>query len=371
MRFFLVGLLGCGVLTGCRTASSHGPGERFVAASDPAMVYEGRWDRTDPEKPQASWPGFSVSTEFEGKAIHVRMNDAGNYYNVEVDGKFVKVVGGKRGSHLDYLLADGLSAGKHRIRVQRRNISFEKPTEIEGFIVDRRALLTVPPVSGKQRIEFIGDSYTAAEGNEAISSSLPWKEKYPVTNFAKGYAAVLGEMTGSDVTAVCRSGSGLVTNWEGQREHTMGERFGWTLMNEATPAWEFDEPSPNLTIISLGLNDFSGLKGSDGKVSSAGSREFRQAYQKLIGRVRHHHPESRIVALAPFNPWAREQISTVVAEEKASGRQDVFYAQFDNFPDGYVADGHPTVTTHRKMAEQIFSQLKALGLVSAAGGLAD
>ena len=29
---------------------------------------------------------------------------------------FVKVVGGKRGSQVDYLLADGLGAGKHRQR---------------------------------------------------------------------------------------------------------------------------------------------------------------------------------------------------------------------------------------------------------------
>ena len=344
-------------------------GERFVAASDTAIVYEGRWDRTDPEKPRASWPGFAVGTHFQGKTIHVRMNDAGNYYNVEVDGTFVKVVGGKRGSHVDYLLADDLGAGTHRVRLQRRNINFEGATEIEGFVVNRDALLCAPPISGNKRIEFIGDSYTVAEGNEAISASLPWKEKFPVTNFAKGYAAVLGELTDSDVTAICRSGAGLVTTWDGKRERPMGERYGWTLMNEATPVWHFREPSPDLVIISLGLNDFSGLKGRDGKVSAAGSREFRQAYRKLIGEVRLHHPSARMVALASFNPWAREQISAVVAAENAVGRKDVFYAEFDDFPGGYVADGHPTVATHRKMAEQVLVQLKALGLASADGGL--
>lgn len=370
MRWFLAGMLALFVLTGCRTMTSHGPGERFIGAADPALIYEGRWDRADPEKPRASWPGFSVTTDIVGKALHVRMNDGGNFYNVEVDGKLVKVVGGKRGSHVDYLLAEGLSGGKHRVRLQRRNISFDGPTEIEGFVVNRVALLSAPPISGKKRVEVIGDSYTAAEGNEAVSASLPWKDKYPVTNFAKGYAAVLGQMTGSDVTAVCRSGSGLVTNWEGKREHPMGERYGWTLMNDATPAWTFDETSPDLVIISLGLNDYSGMKGSDGKVSAVGSRDFRQAYQKLLAKVRRHHPAVRIVALAPFNLWAREQISAGVAAEKAAGRKDVFYAEFDDFPGGYAADGHPTVATHRKMAEQILAQLKALGLVSADGGLA-
>ena len=101
--------------TACKQADSHAPGERFVPASDPALLYSGRWDRTDPARPKASWPGFAVSTDFKGSAIQVRMNDSGNYFNVEVDGRFLRVIGGKRGSHLTYLLADKLGEGVHRV----------------------------------------------------------------------------------------------------------------------------------------------------------------------------------------------------------------------------------------------------------------
>ena len=369
MKALLALLLLALICTSCKQADSHAAGERFIPASDPALLYSGRWDRTDPARPKASWPGFAVSTDFQGSAIQVRMNDSGNYFNVEVDGKFLRVIGGKRGSHLTYLLADRLGEGVHRVRLQRRNINFKDPTEIEGFVADENARLSLPEKSRRKRIEFIGDSYTAAEGNEAVSATLPWEKKYPVTNFAKGYAAMLGEAMDADVTAVCRSGSGLVSTWKGERKHPMGERYGWSLMESPSPAWKFDEPPADLVVISLGLNDFTGLKRPDGTMSPANSSDFKEAYQRLIAQVRKRHPKARIVALAPFTPWARETISAVVAAEKAAGRNDVFYAQYDRFPDGYVADGHPTVETHRKMAAQILDQLKLLGLASETGAL--
>lgn len=359
------------VCTSCKQADFHAAGERFIPASDPALLYSGRWDRTDPALPKASWPGFSVSTDFQGSEIQVRMNDQGNYFNVEVDGKFLRTIGGKRGSHLIYLLADHLGEGVHRVRLQRRNINFKKPTEIEGFVVDAGARLSLPEKSRRKRIEFIGDSYTVAEGDEAAAASLPWEDKYPVTNFTKGYAGLLGEAMNADVTAVCRSGSGLVSTWNGERDHPMGERYGWTLMESPEPAWKFEEAPADLVVISLGLNDFSGMKEPDGTVSPASSAKFRDAYRKLIAKVRRHHPRVLVVALSPFTPWARENISAVVAAEKAAGNGDVFYAQFDNFPGGYVADGHPTLETHRKMAAQILAQLKLLGVTSETGALRD
>lgn len=371
MKRFLTLLLIALAGGSCKRMDSHAKGERFIPGSDPALHFSGRWDRTDPARPRASWPGFAVITDFQGRKISVRMTDSENYYNVEVDGKFVRVVGGKHGSHLTYLLADDLSAGVHRLRLQRRNINFEDPTVIEGFVVDAGARLTQPETSRRKRIEFIGDSYTVGEGNEAVSATLPWKDKYPVTNFAKSYASLLGKMLDADVTAVCRSGSGLVCNWKGDRTHPMSERYGWTLMESPEPAWAAGEAPPDLVIISLGLNDFSGMSKPGDVVSAADSADFRNAYRRLIGEIRARHPASRIVALAPFTTWAQAQISAVVDAEKAAGNNDVGFARFDKIPNGYVADGHPTVETHRKMAEQILNQLKELGLVSDEGSLRD
>ncbi len=369
MKRLLVAVLLALSQAGCEKAKPIDSGQRFVPASDPALLYSGRWDRSDPNRPKASWPGFSVSMNFRGKSIHVRMNDQGNYYNVELDGKHLRVIGGQKGNHLDYLLAENPGEGDHRIRIQRRNINFNEPTEIEGFIVDEKAILTLPEKSTRRKIEFIGDSYTVAEGNEAKAATLGWEAKYPVTNFAMGYASLLGGMLDADVTAVCRSGSGVLCNWKGDRKNPMIERYGWTLMETQALAWKFDEPEPDLVVISLGLNDFNGLESPDGTVSPKACEEFRAAYQQLVRKVLHHHPKTRILALAPHGPLAREHIAAVVKTVKERGNPDIFYAEFDKYPGGYVADGHPTVETHQKIAAGILAQLKELGLTDESGSL--
>lgn len=352
-----------------RDATAVPDGQRFVAASDPALRYGGRWDLSNPDHPRASWPGFSVATRFEGRSISVRMTDPGNWFNVEVDGKPITAVGGIDGSHTLYQLASGLSDGPHEIRLQRRNISFDAPTEIEGFIVDHEARLTAPENRHRLRIEFIGDSYTAAEGNEATRATLPWHEKFAVTNFANGYASMLGRALDAEVTAVCRSGSGALCAWNGERRHPMGERLGWSLIESPVPAWTRD-PAEDLVIISLGINDYNGLKRGDGSVAEADSAAFRTAYRDLLRKVRSIQPAAKIVALAPFVPWARENIAEVVRSEMAGGGHDLFYAAFDRFGDGYVADGHPTVETHRKMAAQILDQFVRLGIAPAGSAIA-
>ncbi len=362
----LIALLWLLAVTGCERPPALSKGERFVAASDAALHYAGRWDLTDPTKPRASWPGFAISMNIEGRAISVLMTDTGNYYNVEIDGKATRVIGGGKGKHLKYVLSDDLTPGIHRLQLQRRNITFEDPTVIEGFIVDESAKLS-PPAEPTRRIEFIGDSFTAAEGNEAQAATLKWEEKYSVTNFATGYAALIGKAMNAEVTAVCRSGSGLVCDWKGLRKDPMGERYGWTQMEMSSPAWKFEAPHPDLVVISLGLNDHSGLKKADGSISPEDSLKFREAYQALVAQVRLRHPGTRIVALASYLPWTRENIGAVVAAEKAAGHDDLSYAEFDKFPDGYVADGHPSVATHHKMAEQILTQFARSGISAALG----
>lgn len=296
------------------------------------------------------------------------MRDEGNYYNVWIDGRHHAVIGPVGAGQASCLLANGLAPGVHQVLMRRRNISFEKPAVIDGFVVDAGASLALPADKPGPRMEFIGDSFTAAEGNEALAETLPWEAKYPVTNFDLGFAADIARAYDAEFTAVCRSGSGLVCDWKGNRANSMLDRLDRALMEEPEPKWSFAGPPPELVVICLGLNDFSGLKEADGRVSEARSLEFRQAYHRLIRRVRGHYPRAKIVALAAFTPWLRDNVGQVVREERDAGQGDIHYAQFDRFPNGYVADGHPTVDTHRRMAEQVVAQLVAMQVLPPAPG---
>jgi hypothetical protein len=119
------------------------------------------------------------------------MDDGENYYNVDIDGAFHGVAhAGRREGIL--VLAQDLSGGAHTLRLSRRNISFERPTTISGILLDEgEHLFNATDESPRMRIEFIGDSYTAAEGNEASGETLSWKRKMPVSDSDQGFAAMV------------------------------------------------------------------------------------------------------------------------------------------------------------------------------------
>jgi hypothetical protein len=332
---------------------------RTARADDPNIQYFGRWDLRDPLHPRFSWPGVSLRTEFTGTSIGVRLDDPTNYYNVFIDGRPSLVFHGTHRGETVYPLVHGLPDGRHTLRLSRRNITFDEVYTFCGVTLDSGATLLPPPPKPARKIEFIGDSFTAAESNEATAPELPWEARFPVTNIDKGFAPLIAGHFGAQYTTTCRSGSGLVCDWQGNRDQSIPARFDRTLMDTALPKWDFARWQPEVVIVCLGLNDYSGLKEKDGTVTDEHSGLFRSTYHTFLGTLRAVYPGVTIVAVAAFPRWIRENVSRVVDEEHAAGNGDVFYATFDEFPRGYVANGHPTVATHRRMADQIIAVMES------------
>ena len=330
----------------------------FIPAHHPFIQYHGRWDRTDSLHAKHSWPGVFVIAEFTGTSIGVRLADSINYYNVSIDGKFVKILHGTKAGETDYVLAEHLANTNHTLRLSKRNIVFDAVFSFSGFLLDDGAELLPPANKSARKIEFIGDSFTAAESNEATVQQLAWEERFPVTNIDKGFAALIAEHFNADYHTTCRSGSGMVCDWRGDTTVNIPNIFNRTLMESPQPKWDYSKWVPQIAVICLGLNDFSGLKDKKGKVSEDKATFFRSGYHKFIQRLRNIYPGVKILAVAAFPEWIRKNIQQVVDEEKEHGGYDIFYGTFDEFPGGYVANGHPTVETHRKMAEQIIQTME-------------
>lgn len=330
----------------------------FVPASHPYIQYTGRWDMTDSLHPRHSWPGTFVTVAFSGTVIGVRMTDGVNYYNVYIDGALYGILHADKQGEAEYLLADSLAEASHVLVLSKRNICFDQVFSVDGFLIDDGAALLPPPARPEKKIEFIGDSFTAAESNEATVQSLPWEERYPVTNIDKGFAPLVARHFGAEFHTTCRSGSGMVCDWQGNRSLSIPALFDRTLMERAEPKWDFKQWVPDLVVIILGFNDQSGLKDTDGNVSPGNSLLFRTEYHKFIEKVRSLYAGVPVFAVAAHPEWIRTNVRQVVEEEIASGQSGIYYAQFDEFPGGYVANGHPTVETHAKIAGQIIKAIE-------------
>jgi hypothetical protein len=293
------------------------------------------------------------------------MDDPGNYYSVEINNRLTGVVRGRAGGK-PVILARRLGAGPHHLRLTRRNLSFDRPTSFVSLMLERGGKAMPTPKRKQLKIEFIGDSYTVAEGNEAKEPAVAWTETLALTDSRRGFAGLLADACDADYRLVARSGSGVLCDWKGNREDAMLERYGWTLMEQSEPAWQPDDWTPDLVVICLGINDHAGLSRSGGGITKPEESEFRAAYRNLLARVRNHSPRAEILAVAHFHPWVRRQVSRIARED---GR--LHYASFDEFPGGYVANGHPTLETHRRMANQLLPALARIpGVTLPAAGRA-
>ena len=155
---------------------------------------------------------------------------------------------------------------------------------------------------------------------------------------------------------------GVVCDWTGDRTLNLPGRFDRALMDAPEPKWDFRKWTPDLVVICLGLNDYSGLKDKEGAVSAEHSLLHRTRYHDFLSTIRRVYPGVTILAVAAHVDWIRDNVRRVVDEERAGGKQDIHYAQFDYFPDGYVANGHPSAATDLKIARQLIDAIEATHL---------
>ena len=264
----------------------------------------------------------------------------------------------------DYILADSLPQKHHSLRLSLRNFSFDTVYTFSGFLIDDGARLFHPRVRYQTKIEFIGDSFTAAAGNEAKDSTMKFPATFPVTNIDQGFATMIARYFSTDYHIICRSGIGMVCDWSGNTDFAMPKYYDRTLMEKSEPKWDFASWRPDLVVAALGGNDFGGLSDKDSVVSKENSELFRNTYHAFLATIRRVHPGTKILAVAVYPNWVYKNIRQIVDEENLNGNKDVSYAQFDFFPGGYVCDGHPTIETHRKMANQIIAAIDTLKVFS-------
>lgn len=335
---------------------------RFIPAAHPNLQYFGRWDTSDSLRFKHSWPGVAVQAVFTGRSIGVRMADSDNYYNVYIDGTLHRVFHGAHPEERDYVLADSLPQGPHTLLLAKRNCAQNKIYSFAGLLLEDGAALLSPPPKPARKIEFIGDSFTVAEGNEATVAQMPWLETFPVSNSDEGFAPIIARHFNAQYHLTARSGIGMVCDWTGDRTLNLPDRFDRALMDAQEPRWDFAQWRPELVVICLGLNDFSGLKEKNGKVAAENSMRYRKQYRDFLATVRSVYPGVTVLAVAAHVEWMRENVQQVVHEERARGMRDIHYAQFDYFEGGYVANGHPSAATHHNIAAQLLAALEAASI---------
>ena len=330
-----------------------------IPANDPNIQYYGRWDFTNPFAPAHSWPGVYIVAEFTGTSIGVIMTDNYCYYNVIIDGGAPQIFHPASAALNRYPLAAGLAPGRHTIRLEKRNETTWTRFTFHGFLLDDGATLLPPAPQPERRIEFIGDSFTSASGNEYDKEDKP-AEDAPLTNISAGFGPLTASHFGAQYTMTSRSGFGMVMDWQGSLNGNLPDIFDQTHIYTPNPPWDFEQWIPNLVVIGLGLNDYSGFGGWNGPVSESNRALYKERYHRFISTLRDVYPGVKILAVAPHVEWLQTVIAEVVAEENNAGMADVFYTFYPFYTGGYVYQGHPNVATHRKIADLLIAAIERI-----------
>ncbi len=330
-----------------------------VPANNPYIQYFGRWDMSNPTAPTHSWPGVYIYAEFEGTSIGINTNDNFSYYNVYIDDSLYSVFHGTIGGVSSYSLASGLTDGHHKLLFTLRNETNWTNFSFNGFILDNGKNLLPPLDKPLKKIEFIGDSYTCASGNEWTDANAAPNDSY--TNIVKGFGPLVARNYKAQYQMSGRGGFGLVLDYQGNYGNTLPNFFDRTLVYTPLPKWDFSKWIPNLVVICLGLNDYNGWGGYSGPIPQDHATLYRTKYHDFIATVMGEYRGANILAVAANGlDWIKNNVSQVVAEEIVMGHTNVHYAFFPYYNNGYVNNGHPTVATHQKIADTLAYAIDAM-----------
>lgn len=276
-----------------------------------------------------NWSATTLCVEFSGRSLTLRARDSHlNFYNVWIDrnpaaeSDFVF-----KTTTVDstYVIATKLKSGTHVVYIQKRTEGRLGNTVFKEFSTDGSFLQARD--FKPRMIEFIGDSLTAAYGSEGLDP----KEKYkPETqNPAKGYAQILARYFDADVFTLGHSGMGVTRNNAGKMEGTyMDSLYSLAIDVKEHPEYAgiaegtLWNPSasrfkPDLTVIFLGANDFSGgIQPS--------YQRFEKRFVKLLNQVKTNYgPDHKILCIA----YERDTniFNYIVSSIRASALSNVFF----------------------------------------------
>jgi lysophospholipase L1-like esterase len=318
----------------------------------PTVKLVGRFDTSDPAAIRFAWSGSMVVGRFKGTAIRARLRDEGgkNHFQVLVDGEPKSVLKMDRAKEV-YSIAEGLTDGVHDVALYKRTEAKLGEVAFLGF--EPEGTMLPPPPAAERRIEIIGDSISAGYGNEGPGATCPFvpSEENQYTTYG---AIAARELKAEHVTVA----------WSGKTIGEMTDYYERTLPDRPDSVWDFKSWTPQLVVMNIGTNNFA--------TYDPGETRYVRIYTNLFDRVRKAYPNAFILCLLGpmltdvYPPGkhnltlARKYMTAAIAKIKGSGETNFEYVELpeQNHANGLGCGFHPSVKTHKLMAERVVAVAK-------------
>ena len=332
--------------------------EKTLPANDSGATYTGRIEVKADGSVSYDWTGVYVQTDFTGGYLAIDVSEAGeSWHNLYIDGQWVRKLHITGTTPQRIVLAERLSKGTHRLRLQKCTEGQNGCTTLHRFILGRGGTMTA--VAPKERmIEVYGDSYTCGYGTESSKASDPFR--VDTENCDKAYGCIIARYFDADYALTAHSGQGMVRNWADAKqlsEKSMSTRYTHIYDDHGDLDYGFDRYRPQLVMINLGTNDFS-------PVAIPTDEQYVGADLKMIETIRSRYAGVKILCITPHSAGRYLKAAIGLLRERVSGMKDVYMA----LPlDGIVteerdmgADWHPNYQGQKKIAMSLIPQISAI-----------
>lgn len=332
----------------------------FIAPSDSNIVYTGRIDYSNPNRPTFTYPGIEIRTAFTGNSILMMAKPHSGYFVVKIDNEQPFKIAFLSDS-VATISHESDPTTTHQLAITYVSEGYQTHPEFRGFLLGSGTRITHPSDIPTKRIEFIGNSITCGYGIEADKPDEPYTEA--TANYYLTYAAQTARNLHAQANVVARSGIGVYRNYNGPQTGdavNMNTEYPYTLLYDDTHPWDFSRFTPDVVCINLGTNDTS-TTGADPTLLYKGFRD-------LYTQVRSHYPNAKIILITGCmmkdKPLAMTKRAMDATQQYAITQGDTQVYRLDFPPHdgslGYGASWHPSQQQHTAMANQLTTYLKKL-----------
>lgn len=349
----------------------------FIPFTEKNTVVFGRYEHTK-EGIAFSQSGTQLNFATNASQIEVQINnklqfDSSNWFTILLDNKFYGTVILKSGTHF-YPVEFPASDSMNIVSFVKCTESFVGEVVFNGIKIAKDAHLK-DGLNGSFKnmyhIQFIGNSITCGYGN-MVSISPPQGNPntgfFPLNeNAFDGYAIKTARNLNAIPMLVSYTGIGLCRNFNGDTVETMPKIYNRIhLQKKESLFWDHKLQIPNLIVINLGTNDYSG----ESKNMPMDDAVFVQTYIDFVERLIKMYPKAKIICsngsmMSDDWPsgkkcWTRIQknIKQVESQFNTAENKKVYSFFFKQQEPPYGDNFHPSSATHTKMAEELSTFIK-------------
>lgn len=363
LRCGFTGGLGAALLIGATGARAAGPADaekpsvlespRTIAASDPAFVYEGRFDLSDPAAPGVVWQGSRIRFDFDGPTLALKFDrvEGQVFFNAEIDGR-TTIVALRADTRPEGASFTDLGPGRHRLVLFKRSEATAGTVRFLGAEIAAHAQ-TFAPAAPTYRLamQFFGDSITAGACNEDGATDQ-WEDRRTHNN-ALSYAALTAAAFHADYRNVAVSGIGLATGWV--TDMTFGQIWDRVYPRPDAPRADLTKWTPQVVFTNFGENDDSYTTAQNQPFPDAA---YTANYVALVRAIREAYPESQIVILRGGMFGGAKSDRLRGPWEAAVKQLEAADAHVSHFVFRHWSQNHPRVSDDRAMADELIVWLR-------------